>query len=767
MRREIVISFFLTLLPLLSRADIKSRLLADSLVNEAYTAMETRHYDKAIGLLDEASRQADLGIMVRTDINLLTGECYKNTGEFAKSSAYFNTALQLAPDLKKRDEIILNLCDLYFLSGMYAAGLEKLALINEPEFDERKLTQEGKLLFGAGRTEEASDRFKQVLSVTDDLESRANLLQNIAMCYWAMDSLPQAISIFTNAFETFPETSDPIDYNLALSNFALLLSEAQRHSEAIDKIDRASSFFNGDDTESQIVLRKKAEIYLRAGRKKDAERLFKSYYDKEKKSLLANFNSMSRQQKLNLWAKQRNNLSRCFLLEEYSPDFLFDVAMFRRQTSLSAANDSTEALKNLSLVTSDLRKKLEKDESFIQFISYEDTTATINYAALILTKEGPVRFRRLFDSGFLETAGIDRPSILETIDTEIREDLNDLYNDTATAEKIWGRIIEDTPHIKKIYFTPEGIFNFWAIESLPFPEGMDMQIYRLSSAGAFFNRHSRKENKGKTLLAGGLNYDEKTEQTATNRTSTGKNGTSLSKSDFGNSLYFSYLKGTLSETDSISAIINAEAVHSLNETDFKITAPEADLIHLATHGFSLTFGITNPKTVYLTENNAIDASLRQCGLALTGANLLSPIESDDNIIDAQEISELDLSSVDFIVLSACQTAKGNLFDEGSAGIVRGLKTAGVKTILATLWSVNDNATMLFMQEFYRNLKSGLSKHDALVKTQNKFKNEKLTTYRRRFSGATMAKKRKVETRETDYSAPYFWAPFILIDDLEQ
>lgn len=78
----------------------------------------------------------------------------------------------------------------------------------------------------------------------------------------------------------------------------------------------------------------------------------------------------------------------------------------------------------------------------------------------------------------------------------------------------------------------------------------------------------------------------------------------------------------------------------------------------------------------------------------------------DGILSARELAEQDLSNVNLLVLSACQSGLGYICTDGVYGLQRGLKTAGVKAIIASLWRVDDQATMLLMIKMYEYLGQG-------------------------------------------------------------
>lgn len=113
----------------------------------------------------------------------------------------------------------------------------------------------------------------------------------------------------------------------------------------------------------------------------------------------------------------------------------------------------------------------------------------------------------------------------------------------------------------------------------------------------------------------------------------------------------------------------------------------------------------------------------------------------DHLINVRELNFLlrkhnERSVIDLLVLSACQTAKG---DRRSALGIAGIAAeAGARSTLATLWLVDANSTAIFMGEFYKGLKNGLSKAEAL-----------------RFAQLTLLSNPK-------YTSPYYWGAFVLV-----
>jgi CHAT domain-containing protein len=109
------------------------------------------------------------------------------------------------------------------------------------------------------------------------------------------------------------------------------------------------------------------------------------------------------------------------------------------------------------------------------------------------------------------------------------------------------------------------------------------------------------------------------------------------------------------------------------------------VLHVATHAFLLdkSCGNGNP--------------LLHSGLVFAGANQAH----ESSVLTAQQIASLDLSGVDWAVLSACNTGNGELHDgEGVMGLERAFRVAGAHSVIMTLWPVDDDVTRRFMHELY-------------------------------------------------------------------
>ena len=124
------------------------------------------------------------------------------------------------------------------------------------------------------------------------------------------------------------------------------------------------------------------------------------------------------------------------------------------------------------------------------------------------------------------------------------------------------------------------------------------------------------------------------------------------------------------------------------EARIKQLLPDVSLIHLASHGL-LEYGIPESSGV----------------LALPGAVALIPGDGEDGLLTSAEILNLDLQA-DLAILSACDTGRGRITGDGVVGLSRALITAGVPSVVVSLWAVPDALTAELMTEFYNQLAQG-------------------------------------------------------------
>jgi CHAT domain-containing protein len=192
-----------------------------------------------------------------------------------------------------------------------------------------------------------------------------------------------------------------------------------------------------------------------------------------------------------------------------------------------------------------------------------------------------------------------------------------------------------------------------------------------------------------------------------------------------------------------------------SEAAFKAEAPGRRVLHLATHGFflggrcasALDRSTASPHAGAST-SVARENPLLLSGLILAGANhrnVAAPGQ-EDGVLTAEEVAALNLNGVQWAVLSGCDTGVGEVrVGEGVFGLRRAFQVAGARTVIMSLWPVEDEATRLWMTSLYEGrLMKALSTADAVRE-------------------ASLAVLRNRRTK--DLSAhPFHWAGFVAAGD---
>ena len=383
------------------------------------------------------------------------------------------------------------------------------------------------------------------------------------------------------------------------------------------------------------------------------------------------------------------------------------------------------------------------------------------------------------------------------------------YDRPDVARLVWQPLAEELEDADRVYFAPDGELYNIAIESVPhWADSLlvsdHYRFYRLSSTRQLALAQDG-QSADEAALYGGLRYDtdvatlvnDSRRRPATTRTA------DVALFHLADSLNLRAglqdLPATLTEAEEIETHLRNAGTHATlytdtagTETSFKaLSGRRTRLMHIATHGFywtereaqaigdRLAFLNTAGQTARYVEDKALTRS----GLFFAGVNHALegeplPADVDDGILTAREISTLDLRGLDLVVLSACQTGLGEITGDGVFGLQRGFKKAGARTLLMSLWKVDDQATQLLMTRFYANLTAGQSKAESLREAQRYVREyeveQKVTPRSGRLPLSAHARQQALQQQATaagtqrvrPYQSPRFWAAFILLDALD-
>ncbi len=194
--------------------------------------------------------------------------------------------------------------------------------------------------------------------------------------------------------------------------------------------------------------------------------------------------------------------------------------------------------------------------------------------------------------------------------------------------------------------------------------------------------------------------------------------------DFGEGGGWAALPATRPEVEAAAARYKAGPVTALAGEKATKAAVRAALVkarhaHLATHGFyapeKMRDALGRPDVPPGERGLGGWHPGLLCGLVFAGANR----PDADGSLAGVEIAELDLSGMELAVLSACQSSLGALTrGEGLQGLQRAFAVAGCRSVVSSLWSVDDAATSVLMERFYLHLwEKKLSKAEALRQAQ--------------------------------------------------
>lgn len=341
----------------------------------------------------------------------------------------------------------------------------------------------------------------------------------------------------------------------------------------------------------------------------------------------------------------------------------------------------------------------------------------------------------------------------------------DLRNMTTTDmyyNRVWRPLKNELDGIRTIFFSPDSRLYTLPIEYATLPDGECMMdkysCYRLSSTREIVL--DKPASGTGAVVYGGIKYNESVQEMLVDAQKYPHRSVNVNRSNR-YAIGVAELPATLKEANRIADLLNNDTSSTnkvakivgteASEASFKaLSGQRVRIIHVATHGFflngesDLTWELMETGT-----KNKEESALSRCGLLFAGAgNILTgksiPSGVEDGLLDANEISRLDLHGVDLVVLSACETAQGDISSDGVLGLQRGFKMAGANSILMSLWKVDDEATCLLMTEFYKNWLNGMSKNEALRAAKNVVRSH----------------------TEKEWDKPEFWAAFILLDGLD-
>jgi CHAT domain-containing protein/Tfp pilus assembly protein PilF len=405
----------------------------------------------------------------------------------------------------------------------------------------------------------------------------------------------------------------------------------------------------------------------------------------------------------------------------------------------------------------EIQQALKPGEASIEVIRFKSFsperagkyTDQINYAFLVVTpdtKEHPVLV--------LQNNGADMENkFIKFYHNSIKYNIDDTrsyQNYFETLAKTLASL-----NIGKIYFSPDGVYNQLNINSLLNPSTQkylvdEYQVHLLTNSKDLLEIEEKKLQNEVPVLIGFPKFNvEKTNTTAGEANATrGRTRGGLTRGMRGLLRFMrgdegiTELPGTQKEINDISKLFgNQPKVFLATEAseDAAKSVNNPPILHIATHGYFLE----DEEAAERLNTQYVTNPLLKAGLILAGAEnfLLDGIPvneaGDDGILTAYEAMNLKLDHTQLVVLSACETGLGEVKNgEGVYGLQRAFKLAGTKSIIMSLWSVDDDATQELMTTFYSELLKTGDQHAAFRRAQQKIKEK--------------------------FVKPFYWGAFIMV-----
>jgi CHAT domain-containing protein/tetratricopeptide (TPR) repeat protein len=459
-----------------------------------------------------------------------------------------------------------------------------------------------------------------------------------------------------------------------------------------------------------------------------------------------------------------------------------------------------EELERSSAGIDAVRSALPANSALVSFVRYDRTWFSKNQAHVRLARTAPAYIAFVMRAGDREIGVVPLGSAtnIDAVVSRWRDETMGILRASSTSEaeasyraagtalrqRVWDPLRDHLKDASMVFVVPDGTLNLVTLAALPVGSTKYLidqgPVIHYLSAERDLVANASPFAPGRGLLAvGGAAFDDASSFTkavkqppSLTRTSSSQHTVAAAslRASCGTlqSMRFQPLAGTGREVHEVASLWTGSTAQILegagaNERAFKRQAPGHRVLHLATHGFFLD-GVCPPAAggtrsvggLSTNQENRpsqfgtgmSDNPLLRSGLALAGANRRAAAgpSDEDGVLLAEEVTALNLEGVEWAVLSACDTGLGEVkAGEGVFGLRRAFQVAGVRTVIMSLWSVDDEAARLWMRTLYeRRLQKHLSTAAAMHE-------------------ASLGVLRDRRTRGQS-THPFYWAGFVAAGD---
>lgn len=696
------------------------------------------------------------------------GTALTDAGDFTKAQAYLESALQLEGANSDRSyeyaSILNNLGKLHYWSARPKEAiplLEKASTIFEAEVGKETM-EYSTTLFNQGvawmmlKSPKAKERLTQSLAIRQSKFGAMHpkvgeTFSKLAVYEWMVGNTKGAISNFQSTFA---------NYYQQIERYFPGLSEAEKTKFYYAGLKPSFEIFNS------FVAQQHAQNPVTLGQLYDVQLNTKGlilYSTNKVRSNILRSGDRATLAKYEEWLVLREQISKLYSSNDDTQakvlDSLERVAneAERDLTKKSSAFDKN--LKRKWISWKDVQTKLGPDDAAIEMLRFRDYTpdsggyytGQVKYAALIVKK----------NSKNPELVMV--PNVGNRLEKQnlsfYRNAIKFEMDDPNSFDLYWKPIADKLGKVKKVYFSPDGVYNQINLNSLKNPTTgkyvlEETVIENVTNTKDVFERSVTSAAMPRNIFLygfpqyamGKVSSAEENQEVVTRKINRGERAGILRFLRGENGIVM--LPGTKDEIQKVQAIV--EKSQSKPTVKIGTEAQEkslkdlerVDLLHVATHGFFLD----DPDFSMLgNADKYIENPLLRAGLILAGAEdylrtgSLGAEGQQDGILTAREVMDLSLDNASLVVLSACETGLGTVQNgEGVYGLRRAFQIAGAQCMIMSLWNVDDDATQELMTNFYTNWTKGQSKQEAFRNAQLQLKEH--------------------------YPNPFYWSAFLMVGE---
>ncbi|MGD2182280.1 tetratricopeptide repeat protein [Lusitaniella coriacea] len=648
------------------------------------------------------------------------GNVYRNLGRYPRAIQYLQQALAIAQDaddLVGKGRTLDNLGMVYHSLGEYPEAIEyynrALGIFNRVDNragEGSTLNNLGVVYRSLGKYPEAIQYYQQALAVRKEVRDRAGkaaTLNNLALVYRIQGEHWEAIEYYQQALAILKEVRDRAGEGITLGNLGGVYHNLEQYPKAIEYYQQALAIHEevGNLAGKGTVLNNLGGVYRSLGQYDDAEQnlyaaveVLKSLRDEK----------LDDPHKISLFETQAGTYQnlQLTLLDQNKTNAALEVAeqgrarAFVELLAKQLNPQSNEPLKIDPPSIEDIKQIAKaQNATLVQYALISNTALYI----WVIQPTGEIHFRNVdltqFDSSLAEIPEIERLKVFglpgatqpnPLFATLIREEGKSTFTTSPQNQRNLYQLLiapiadilptnpEDRvifiPH-RSLFYVPfpalqDEEFNY-LIEKHTILTAPSIQVLQLTRAHR--QRIGNEEigtGDGEVLVVGNPTIPDLLTQEPYN----------LPPLNFAEE-----------EAQYIAQLLKTKTLigSAATETEVVKRLHSARIIHLATHGLLGTKDLRD----------------KVPGLNIPGLVALASSEGDDGLLTSGEIVSITQNNplnAEIVVLSACGTGLGDLSEDGIIGLSRSLITAGVPSIMVSLWDVSDVATGELMRMFYAN-----------------------------------------------------------------